>query len=152
MEHFRNKIEQHAKTIEEMGLSPVPARVYIYLLFSDPPGATFEEMVNYFGISKSAISNALKMLQTVGMIDSRTFSGKRRRYFYVNFERTFNQQFMTSRFMKMKQMLDDIRAVRNKDDGFSKDMEHASLLYKMLLVELPIVLERWERTIKLEDT
>lgn len=149
MEKFREKIEEHANTMEELGLSPVPARIYVYLLCCDPPGATFEEMVSYFSVSKSAVSNALKMLQTAGVADSRTYGGKRRRYFFLDFDKTFSESFMTSRYRKMKGILDDIKLLRNKDDQFGMGLEHAALLYKMLLVEMPIILERWKRTIEM---
>src|SRR5690554_3694175 len=112
MEHFRQHIEEHAKTMEELGVSPVPARVYVYLLFSEKPGATFEDLVSYFGVSKSAISNALKMLQSVEMIDFKTLGGKRKRYFYVDVEKTFNSSTMTSRYTKMMRLYEDIGKLR----------------------------------------
>lgn len=151
LERLRGEIEKHAKTMEELGLSPVPARVYVYLMFGSPPGTTFEELVTYFSISKSAVSNALKMLQTVGMVDSRTLGGKRRRYFYVEFGKTFSQRYLTSKFTMMMDLVDDVRKLRGKDDLFGKQLEHAALFYRMLLVEMPIVLERWKRTIEMDQ-
>lgn len=131
--------------MEELGISPVPARVYVYLLFSEQPEATFEDLVSYFEVSKSAISNALKMLKSDEMIDFKTIGGKRKRYFYVDVEKTFNSRTMTSRYAKMMRLYDDIGKLRGKDDEFGKELVHAALFFKMLLIEMPIVVERWKR-------
>lgn len=136
--------------MEKMGLAPVAARVYVYLLLCTEPGATFEDLVNYFKVSKSAVSNALKMLTSGDMCDSKTIGGQRKRYFFVNFENTFNEKNMTARFKIVSDMLEDIRAIRNIDDDFANELNNASLLYKMLLVEMPIIFERWKRTIEMD--
>ncbi len=58
---------------------------------------------------------------------------------------------MSEKFRIMTGMLDDIRTTRNIDDELANELDHASLLYNMLIVELPIILERWKRTIKLNQ-
>lgn len=151
MEQFRDKVELYGVVMEKMGLAPVAARVYVYLLFAAEPGATFEDLVNYFKVSKSAVSNALKMLNSTGMVDTKTISGQRKRYFFVDFKNTFNETSMSEKFQIMSGMLDDIRTTRNIDDELANELDHASLLYDMLIVELPIILERWKRTIKLNQ-
>ncbi len=133
--------------MERMGLGPVAARVYVYLLYCDETGATFEDMVAYFSVSKSAVSNALKMLKAVEMVDSRTMGGKRKRFFYINFQNMFNERYMETRIKSFSKMLEDIRADRAKDDGFAQELENVALLYSMLLVEYPIMIERWRRTV-----
>lgn len=151
MEEHRSKIEHYGGVMEKMGLTPVAARVYVYLLFGAGPGATFDELVTYFKVSKSAVSNALKTLETTGMADSKTFGGQRKRYFFINFKNTFNEEFMAARFRIVSDMLEDIKSTRNIDDAFAKELEEASLLYRMLLVEIPIILERWKRTLELDN-
>lgn len=150
MEKHRDKIEQYGRAMEKMGLTPVAARVYIYLLLSPEEGATFEDLVNYFKVSKSAVSNALKMLTSSSMAEYKTVGGKRKRYFFVNFESMFSEKNMTARFTIVSNMLEDIRVVRGIDDDFADQLDNAALLYKMLLVEFPIVFERWKRTIAME--
>lgn len=151
LEAYRDKIEHYGGTIDKMGLSPVAARVYVYLLFSDERGATFEEITLYFDVSKSAVSNALKMLTSVGMVDAKTYGGKRKRFFYINFESTFNEESMSGKFRLMSEMFTDVRSARGVDDAFGKQLTNIALLYKMLLVEIPIILERWKRTISQEE-
>lgn len=151
MEKFRKKIEAYGVIMEKMGLTPVAARVYVYILYTQDPGATFEDLLQYFKVSKSAVSNALKYLESVNMIDSKTIGGQRRRYFFASFDKMLNEESMTAKFKLMSDMLHDIKNSRPKNDATSQELENASLLYKMLMVELPIVLERWRKTIEIDQ-
>lgn len=150
MEKHRKKIEEYAVSMEKMGLTPVAARVFVYLLFGKEPGATFEDLVSYFKVSKSAVSNALKMMSSVNMVESKTIGGQRKRYFFVNFSSMFNEAYMTNKMRVFAHMLSDIKKLRSKEDAFSQELDNTALLYNMLLVELPIMLERWQRTIDLK--
>lgn len=133
-----------------MGLAPVAARVFIYLLFSPDHKATFDDFVKYFEVSKSAVSNALKMLVATNMVEAKTTGGQRKRYFSTNFQRMLSEDAMASKFKIFYNMLDDIRISRGVEDDFASELENVSTLYKMLLVELPIIIDRWKRTIALE--
>lgn len=151
LEEFRDKIEHYGSTMEKMGLTPVSGRVYAYLLFSKEPGATFEDLTSYLGVSKSAVSNALKYLTSVKMADSKTIGGARKRYFFISFQSVLNEEFMTDKFRTFAEMLDSIYTLRNSSDLFGKEIHNAALLYKMLIVELPIIIDRWKRTIALNE-
>lgn len=137
--------------MEKMGLTPVAARVYVYLLLAAEPGATFEELTSFFSVSKSAVSNALKMLLSTKLAESKTMGGQRKRYFFVHFETMFNQKYLTDRFTLFSNMLDDLRSVRGADDDFGRELKKVSLLYKMLLVEFPMIFERWKGLSKLDN-
>lgn len=150
MEKYRDKIEQYGVVMERMGLTPVAARVYVYLLLCEEPGAAFEDLVSYFKVSKSAVSNALKMLTSADMAEAKTIGGQRKRYFFVNFQNTFNEKYMTDKIRIFSNMLEDIRTVRSIDDDFANELDNVALLYKMLLVEIPFTLERWRRTIEMK--
>lgn len=151
MEQHRDRIEQHSRHLEHMGLTPVAARVFTFLLLQGKEGAVFEDIVAYFQVSKSAVSNALKMLTTTGMVGYRTTGGKRRRFFFVNMRSLFNEREMTLRYQQFFSILDDVRKARGTKDQFDKELGEIATLYKMLLVEFPIILERWKRTIELEE-
>lgn len=150
MEQNRERIEQHSGLLEHMGLTPVAARVFVYLLLQGSEGAVFEDLVDYFKVSKSAVSNALKMLTTSGMAGFRTVGGKRRRFFYVNMRSLFNEKEMISRYQQFFGILEDVRKARDVQDQFDKELGEIAVLYKMLLIEFPIILERWKRTIELD--
>ena len=151
MEEHRERIEKHSGHLEHMGLTPVAARVFTYLLLTGKEGAVFEDLVGYFKVSKSAVSNALKMLTASGMASFRTVGGKRRRFFFVNMRSLFNEKEMTLRYQQFFSILDDVRKARGVQDQFDKELGEIAILYKMLLVEFPIILERWKRTIELDS-
>lgn len=151
MEDHRSKIEGYSLTMETMGLTPVAARVFVYLLLCRQEQATFEAIVNYFTVSKSAVSNAIKMLTVAGMVESKTVGGQRKRYFKVSFERMLDQQQMASRFQAYYTMLDDIRQSRDSHDQFSQELANVSAFYKMMMIEFPIILERWKRMVELTN-
>lgn len=151
LEKYRIKIEQHGAVMEGMGLAPVAARIFVYLLLSPDHKGTFEDLVNYFKVSKSAVSNALKLLASTHMIEAKTIGGgKRKRFFSVNFEIMFNEALLVSKFKIFYNMLDDIRVSRDIEDDFAGELVNVSSLYKMLLVEFPIIIERWKRSTILE--
>src|SRR5690606_32470654 len=105
----------------------------------------------YFKVSKSAVSSALKMLTSTNMVDSKTIGGQRKRYFSVSFDFMLDENLITSKFKLMYNLLDDIKESRGIKDDFSQRLEDISTLYKMLLVEVPIIVERWKRTIALRN-
>lgn len=136
--------------MEAMGLTPVAARVFVYLLLSEQHQATFEQMVEYFGVSKSAISNALKMLEAVKMVDAKTIGGQRKRYFSVSIKTMFSEDYLSKKIKEFYTILDDVRNARQANDEFNDELEEISSLYKMMLFEIPLILERWKRTVELK--
>jgi DNA-binding transcriptional regulator GbsR (MarR family) len=136
--------------MEAMGLTPVAARIFVYLLLSEQHQATFEQMVDYFGVSKSAVSNALKMLEAVKMVEARTLGGQRKRYFSVNIKNMFSEDHLSSKIKEFYTILDEVINTRQVNDDFNAELEDVSELYKMMLFEIPLILERWKRTVELK--
>lgn len=134
--------------MEAMGLTPVAARVFVYLMLSEQHQATFEQMVEYFGVSKSAVSNALKMLEAVKMIDAKTIGGQRKRYFSISIKTMFSEDYLSKKIKEFYTILDDVRSIRQANDDFNDELEEISALYKMMLFEIPLILERWKRTVE----
>ena len=79
-------VEELGVVFDKFGKAPMESRVFACLLLSDPPYRSFQEIVDFLGASKSAISNALSNLQKEGTVTYRTFSGDRKRYFEVSTE------------------------------------------------------------------
>jgi DNA-binding transcriptional regulator GbsR (MarR family) len=80
---LRETIEETGKVFEKFGLTPMQGRIVAYFIISDPPGKTFDELVKFFKASKSSISNSLNYLLHSKIIDYKTFSSDRKRYFYI---------------------------------------------------------------------
>lgn len=131
--------------MENMGLSPVSARVYIYLLLNPQHEATFEEFTAYFKVSKSAVSNALKFLMTVDMVSAKTKGGQRKRYFSADFSKITTLDTAIVRYRQLSDMLEDIQALNRKKDTFSKELQRLNLFLKFMIEEYPKMIERWEK-------
>jgi DNA-binding transcriptional regulator GbsR (MarR family) len=80
---MRETIEETGKVFEKFGLTPMQGRIVAYFTISDPPEKTFDELVRFFKASKSSISNSLNFLLQNKIIDYRTFSADRKRYFFI---------------------------------------------------------------------
>ena len=79
----RRQVERIGVVFEKSGMSPVAARIIGLLMMAEPPYLTLEEIAEATRASKSSVSNALKFLQSEGLIDYITFSGDRKRYFQL---------------------------------------------------------------------
>ena len=66
-----------------LGLSPLAARIYALLITSSYEGLTFEEIREFIGASKSSVSVNLNVLTQLKYIEYYTKSGDRKRYFKV---------------------------------------------------------------------
>lgn len=83
-ERIQQKVEQMGVFFERSGFAPMAGRIFAYLLVCDPPHRDFFAIQEFLKASKSAVSNALNVLITEGLVDYITFSGDRRRYFRIN--------------------------------------------------------------------
>lgn len=80
---IRDQIEETGKVFEKFDLTPMQGRILSYFLKSDKPEITFDELVKYFQASKSTISNSLNYMLQNRIIDYKTFSTDRKRYFFI---------------------------------------------------------------------
>lgn len=142
MEQFRAKIEEHGNYYEKQGFSPVASRVMIYLFLHPEGEATFDEIVQYFGVSKSAVSNALKVLLAMEIVSEKTKSGARKRYFQVTLERLFAPDYVIRSYRDNRLIFEDIMRLRKKKDSISEGLQLISGFIKELEKEYPKLYER----------
>ncbi len=147
MEQYRGKIEEYGNRYEQQGFPPVAARILIYLLLCAEGEATFEELVEYFGVSKSAVSNALKLLKLMEIITERTKSGARRRYFSAKISHLFSPEKIAKHYHDLRVMLEDIYQARDHQDRFSQEMEEIVSIIKVLEVEYPALYKRIKKKV-----
>ena len=87
-----NQVYETGKVFEKFGLAPVNGRVLALFTVSETAELTFEEICDYFGTSKSVISNSLNLLLSRKLIDYRTYNTGRKRYFFLT-DRFFLEYF-----------------------------------------------------------
>ena len=80
---LKRHIEEMARLFEMMNFNPMQGRILAYLSASGETERTFDEIVSFFGTSKSTVSNSLNYLISLKLLDYKTVSGKRKRYFYL---------------------------------------------------------------------
>jgi DNA-binding transcriptional regulator GbsR (MarR family) len=121
----RDLIEETGKVFEKFSLTPMQGRIVAYFIKSDTPEKTFDDLVKYFKASKSTISNSLNYLLQNKIIDYKTFSADRKRYFFIT------GSFFIVYFEKV---LDNIREL--KDHAFRivsmRSPEHPDVNEKIL--------------------
>ncbi len=80
---LREHIEETGKVFEKFGLTPMQGRILAYLANSEKPEATFADLVEFFKASKSSVSTSLNYLLSIKMIDYKTYSSERKKFFYL---------------------------------------------------------------------
>jgi DNA-binding transcriptional regulator GbsR (MarR family) len=65
-------------------LSPIGARIFAALFINKENGATFDDLVNFLGASKSTISTNLQSLAKLNMIVYHTIPGDRKKYYTIS--------------------------------------------------------------------
>jgi DNA-binding transcriptional regulator GbsR (MarR family) len=102
----RDLVERIGVLHDQMGLRPAAGRVLGMLIVAEEGELTFDELRDELGLSKSATSTALQMLQDVGSVTYRTRPGDRRRYFRKNVE-DWEARFIerTMHFLEIRHLL-----------------------------------------------
>jgi DNA-binding transcriptional regulator GbsR (MarR family) len=112
-EKQRELIERIGVFHEHKGLQPLVGRIIGLLLVHKNEEATFEEIVDSLGASKSAVSNGLNFLQAKDRITYHTKPGDRKRYFTLkmkNWSDELEKELLE--ITKIKEFIDDVIKVR----------------------------------------
>jgi DNA-binding transcriptional regulator GbsR (MarR family) len=146
---LKQDVENIGIIFERGGFPPMPSRVLGYLLMAEPPYRSFDEIVDFLQASKSAISNALKFLEMQGLVVYITFSGDRKRYFKLNFEKWLSIVNKPQIVRMFRETMDHILAKRSDQyPEFNRSVEDIRDLYKLIEEELPKIIEKWEASRK----
>lgn len=148
MEQYRSDIEDFSVMWEQQGLSPVVTRVFLYLLFSGDEGAEFEDLIQYFNVSKSAVSNALNHLKQKNLIYFKTTGGQRKRRFYVDLDNIQDETTSSLKLETISTFFSELADKRNVEDDYTKKIRDLALLIKMFSAEIPLIVQRWKNIIK----
>lgn len=146
-EELQIKVEQFGVWFEKRGWSPVSGRIFGYLLLSDPPHRTHEEIQEFLQISKSAVNTNLKQLLTQEVVDYLTFSGNRKRYFKVDTERWLQvAKKSAEQVTDFAEILEKVIDSRNKkeNDSFNKGLNKVANFYQHLSTGINNTINHWE--------
>lgn len=145
MENFRASIENTALVWEQLGLNPVAARIFAYMMYAPHYSTTFDDIAEYFNVSKSAVSNAIKYLTLTQMIGSKTKDGKRKRYFGVEMNTLFESDSALKKYKLLTATINQVLKERTTKDDLHKELLDSVNIFEMMIKEYPLFIEKWKK-------
>ncbi len=139
-------IEDFGIVLEQTGLPRMAGRILGWLLISDPPHQSSEQLVKGLTASKGSISSMTRFLIQVSLIERMSLPGVRRDYFRIRPDAWPN--------MIRRGLEDEIKMVRQLAERAMELLTDKPLLtrqwleemcnvYNFLEREFPTLLERW---------
>ncbi len=148
----QSKDKQFAEEVgivfEQTGMPRMAGRILGWLLISDPPHQSTEQLTKALMASKGSISTMTRLLIQIGLIERLSLPGVRRDYFRL---RSDAWQHMIGRGLteeiKMVRQLAErgLELLGDKTPVTKKWLEEMRDVYTFLEREFPTLLERWER-------
>ncbi len=135
-------IEQIGVIAEQTGEPPLQSRIMSLFLIRMPDPVSFDELVEFFGASKSSISNALKFFLHTKAITYYTKPGDRKRYFHLPDYSVWmgNIKSVTKRFNSLLDMLNRIVEYK-KDENWKHEEDFKDLIVLINRLRVIIIKE-----------
>jgi DNA-binding transcriptional regulator GbsR (MarR family) len=136
--------EQLALVLSTHGLQRMTARVLAALLFTEQPTMTMGELADRLQASSGAISGAVKMLSSVGLVERVPAPGSRRDHFRLRDNawavQYTNQNEVTTAVLKAAEA-----GIAATEDGSLARQRLTQMrdFYNFLMEEIPALLDRW---------
>ena len=145
-------VERFALTFSEAGVPRMPARVFVTLITSDGGRLTAAELAQKLRVSPAAVSNAVRYLQQVRLVEREREPGERRDHYRVHSDTWYENVMQRDELLVRWQedLREGIRAV-GPDTPAGKRLEENRQFYAFLHGELPRVMEKW-RAIRSRST
>ncbi|HTY37408.1 MAG TPA: MarR family transcriptional regulator [Bacteroidota bacterium] len=145
-QHLKELVEKIGVAVEKSGFQPAMGRVLACLMVSDPPYKTFEEIHQYLGVSKSAVSNALNALMSRDIVDYITLPGDRKRYFQLSGNGLITQM---KRKMGLHSSIPDLmrevlKARTGKHPEFNQSLQELIEFVAFMEKETRAAIDKWE--------
>ena len=146
-EKQRELIERIGVFHEHKGMQPLVGRIIGLLLVKENAEATFEEIVEELGVSKSAVSNALTFLQAKERIIYHTKPGDRKRYFTMkvsDWRADFEKELLN--IAEIQKFLDEVLEIhQHQKTDFCCQMKDFSNFLDFFRKEVPAMFERFKK-------
>jgi len=143
-QHF---VEEVALVFEEIGLTRMAGRILGWLLISNPPHQSAEELAEALQASKGSISTMTRLLIQLNLIERTGFPGDRRDYFVMKPD-VWAQllQARMSQVTDLHQLAEDgLELLDGEPPELRQRIQDMHDLYSYIETELPIMIERWEQ-------
>lgn len=140
-------IERIGVFFEKKGHQPILGRIMGLLLVLDQAEATFDEIQEYLSVSKSAVSNALTLLQSLDRVEYTTKPGERKRYFRLKVRnwRKDMQEDLNGIF-RISALLKEVMEIRsNSNSEFNHCISDFQNFIEFMKEEMPKLIEKYDR-------
>ena len=138
--------EQLALVLTTHGLQRMTARVLATLLFTEQPTMTMGELADRLQASSGAVSGAIKMLTSVGLVERVPAPASRRDHYRLRDNAWAvlytNQNEVIS---AMQDAADAGIAAIGQDNLARRRLTQMRDFYAFLLAEIPALLDRWHQ-------
>jgi DNA-binding transcriptional regulator GbsR (MarR family) len=143
-QHF---VEEVALTFEEIGLIRMAGRILGWLLISNPPHQSADELSEALQASKGSISTMTRLLIQLDLIERLGLPGDRRDYFIMKPD--VWAQLLRARMSQITDLHQLAEEGLDLLDGEPPELRQRIQdmhdLYSYVETELPILIERWEQ-------
>ena len=141
---LRAFVERFALTLDAMGLQPMAARVLARFVCSDTNTITSTELADGLGVSRAAISGAIKLLTQAGLVERVPVPGSRRQHFRLMGDAwTGAGAVKEDVFVAFATMAEDGLAVVPAGGPAAARLEEMRAFYAFLAEEMPALMARW---------
>ena len=138
--------EELALVLTNHGLQRMTARALASLLFTEQPTMTMGELADRLQASSGAISSALKMLTSVGLVERVPAPASRRDHFRIRDDAWAVLYTNQNEVIKAMQNAAEAGiAAAGRESLAGQRLTQMHDFYDFLLKEIPAVLERWHR-------
>lgn len=149
-EKQKKLIERIGVFYEHKGMQPLVGKIMGLLLVHENAEATFDEIVEILGVSKSAVSNALNFLQAKNYIVYTTKIGERRRFFSLkvkDLKSDLEQEL--EHIAEIQRFLLEVLSIRPKSTKeFNDRIKDFCDFLEFFRNEIPLLFERFKKTTK----
>ncbi len=146
--NLEQEVEKMGVVFEAFAKTPVESRVFAFLLLSEPPHRSFNDIRDFLKASKSSVSLALNKLMNEGIVTYITFSGDRKRYFQINLDKWLLSleeatKDLTALNMVVREAL-ELR-VDSKHLVFNEGLEKIIAFQEFLELRISEAIEEWKK-------
>jgi DNA-binding transcriptional regulator GbsR (MarR family) len=138
-------VEQMGQMLAASGMPRVAGRIWAYLLICEPPQQSAADLAESLHASRGAISGAVRILETAGLVRRTSRRGDRKEYFHVppgSIVSVLNARLpVTTAWRRMAEHGLELLADRTPEQRAR--MQELRDVYAFMEQELPSMLERF---------
>jgi DNA-binding transcriptional regulator GbsR (MarR family) len=138
-------VERFALVMRESGMPPMPARVFAYVLATDPDRHTAADLAEGLRASPAAISGAVRYLVQVGLLARDRKPGTHGGVYYLPNDDIWYYMYSTQleRLRRYRDVAEEGIAIVGADTAAGRRLRMTSEFFDFLNREYPAVMERW---------